>query len=102
MTAMVDLPDALRPVIQTVTPFCPSSFSRSCRVTEPSCHVTLVAFCSANLFLLKQRRAQVAFAEAAHDCDDRLALVLGARGDLGGGGDVTAAADPAKDPLLLG
>src|SRR5439155_10278390 len=47
MTAMVDLPDALRPVIQTVTPFWPSSFSRSSRVTEPSCQVMLVAFCSA-------------------------------------------------------
>src|SRR5438034_8814441 len=47
MHAMVDLPDALRPVIQTVTPFCPSSCSRSGRVTEPSCQVMLVAFCSA-------------------------------------------------------
>src|SRR5688572_5369958 len=47
MTAMVDLPLALRPVIQTVTPFCPRRRWRSSRVTEPSCHVTFVAFCSA-------------------------------------------------------
>src|SRR5437879_3761453 len=47
MQAMVDLPDALRPVIQTVTPFWPRSCSRSARVTEPSCQVMLVAFCSA-------------------------------------------------------
>src|SRR5215211_4472513 len=47
MTAIVDLPLADKPVIQTVTPFWPGSFSRSCRETDPSCQVMFVAFCSA-------------------------------------------------------
>src|SRR3954468_1551219 len=101
MTAIVDFPEALRPVIQTVTPFCPSSRCRSSRVTEPSCQVTFVAFCSANLFLLEERRAQVTLAEAAHDGDDHLSLILRAGRDLCGGGDVTAGADAAEDALFL-
>src|SRR5580700_7438167 len=48
---MVDLPLADRPVIQTVTPFWFSSFCRWSRVTEPSCQVMLVAFCSAMEFV---------------------------------------------------
>src|SRR5687767_12761529 len=37
--AIVLFPEALRPVIQTVTPFCPSNFSRSSRETWPACQV---------------------------------------------------------------
>src|SRR5271169_6790553 len=104
MTAMVLLPLALRPVIQTVTPFCPRCFSRSCRVTVPSCQVTLVAFCSAMkfLFLLEEWRTQIAFAEAAHDGDDHLAFVFRAGGDFGGGADIGAGADAAEYSLFLG
>src|SRR5258708_5768266 len=124
MTAIVDFPDALSPVIQTVTPFCPSSFSRSSRVTEPSCQVTLVAFCSAmvpskrsgeirvfagtlrhrrapvSLFFFEQRSAEIAFPEAGEHDDDHLALVFRSRGDFGGGGDVTAAADAGEEAFF--
>src|SRR5438874_12034448 len=103
MHAMVDLPEALRPVIQTVTPFCPSSCSRSDRVTEPSCQVMFVAFCSAieSSLFLEKRRAEIAFAEARQHDDDHLALVLRSCGDLRGGGDVSAGADPAEQTLFL-
>lgn len=39
---MVDLPDAERPVNQTVAPFWPRSSLRSFRV-RPACHVMLLA-----------------------------------------------------------
>src|SRR6187549_403514 len=102
MTAMVDLPLALRPVIHTVTPFWPRSFSRSSRVTEPSCQVMFVAFCSAIFpsFLFKQRRAQIAFAETGHDRDDRLALVLRPRRHLRGRRHVAAATDAGEDAFF--
>src|SRR3954469_22237341 len=51
--------------------------------------------------VLKQRRAEVAFADAAHHRHDHLALVLRAGRDLGGGGDVSAAADAGEDAFLL-
>src|SRR5690606_5135610 len=50
----------------------------------------------------KQRCTQIAFAEAAHDGDDGLALVLRAGGDLGGSAHVGAGADAAKDAFFLG
>src|SRR5687768_15329410 len=44
-TAIVDLPDAERPVIHTVAPFWPMLRERSSLVTVPSCQVMLVASC---------------------------------------------------------
>src|SRR5437868_1647530 len=95
MQAMVDLPLALRPVIQTVMPFWFSSFSRSPRETAPSCQVMLVAFTAVDIgaslskkiskiesILFKQWRAQIALADAGHDCHDHFSLVFRARRDF--------------------
>src|SRR5207247_1796125 len=53
------------------------------------------------LLVLKQRRAEVAFADAGHDGDDHLALVFRSRRDLGGGGHVPAGADAGEDAFFL-
>src|SRR5712692_6629545 len=78
----------------------------------------LVAFCSAmvgylslvsdafsvlnfDLFFLKQRRAEISLAEAAHHGDDDFSFVLWTGGDLRGGGHVSAGADSAEDAFFL-
>src|SRR5690348_15462295 len=52
-------------------------------------------------FILEQRRAEVTFAEAAHDGDDQFALVFGPRRDFRGSGYVTARADATEDAFFL-
>src|SRR5262249_14175969 len=51
--------------------------------------------------LLEQWRTQIPFADARHDDDDHLPLVLRPLRELGGGGDVAAGADAAEDAFLL-
>src|SRR4051794_40013298 len=67
MTAVVDFPEGERAVIQTGTAFWPRSFSRSSRVTEPSCQVMLVDFSSDIFFVAWTRRASPA-ATRGEDC----------------------------------
>ncbi len=52
--------------------------------------------------ITEQRRAEVAFTEAAHDRDDPFAFHLGPCGDLSRGPHVRSAADPSHDAFFFG